>query len=148
MFRCPRERYRKSNSWIIFGQQLKNFITLPVLKYIKYLSKENISNYCFAIKFFKCIYKNIDIFYRFTFQLKSKAKGCKHPCKKQLKHFLFSVLCNVCSFYSFCLLLGEKKNPLSTFCQLLTACCVSVVGGLAFNGDKTDIMYLTSLFQC
>jgi len=27
-----------------------------------------------------------------------------------------------------------------------TACCVSVVVGLAFDGDKTDIMYLTSLF--
>jgi len=28
-----------------------------------------------------------------------------------------------------------------------TACWVSVAGGL-LNGDKTDIMYLTSLFLC
>ena len=42
--------------------------------------------------------------------------------------------------------LFRKKNP-NILSLLLTACWVSVAGGL-LNGDKTDIMYLTSLFLC
>ena len=85
-------------------------------------------------------------FYRLlgiALRLKSKARICKHPCKKQLKHFCCfpntaAVLCASCLF--------RKKNP-NILSLLLTACWVSVAGGL-LNGDKTDIMYLTSLFLC